>query len=172
MEACYLHSLDLAQAERDELGSPPNQELLDTLKPRYWFSAHLHCKFPAIVPHQHTSNFQHQQQQWQGLSGPGGGGGKSTVGQAQAAAVGAGAGAAGAGAAAAAAGLGGGGGGGGACDNGTDATRFLALDKCLPGRDFLQVGRMGEWVCLRVAMLVIEHIFDGKTTIIMFHDMP
>ena len=62
--------------QTNRLGSPPCWELLQTLRPRYWFSAHLHCKFAAIVPH--TANV------------------------------------------------------------GT-STRFLALDKCLPGRDFLQI---------------------------------
>ncbi|XP_020257866.1 lariat debranching enzyme isoform X2 [Asparagus officinalis] len=57
------------------LGSKPAAELLDQLKPHYWFSAHLHCRFPAIVQH--------------GEDGP--------------------------------------------------VTKFLALDKCLPGRRFLQV---------------------------------
>eukprot|EP00268_Persea_americana_P050913 TRINITY_DN5583_c0_g1_i6.p1 TRINITY_DN5583_c0_g1~~TRINITY_DN5583_c0_g1_i6.p1 ORF type:complete len:328 (-),score=45.16 TRINITY_DN5583_c0_g1_i6:1056-2039(-) len=57
------------------LGSKAAAELLDMLKPPYWFSAHLHCKFPAIVQH--------------GEDGP--------------------------------------------------VTKFLALDKCLPGRNFLQI---------------------------------
>ncbi|XP_068656288.1 lariat debranching enzyme isoform X2 [Aristolochia californica] len=57
------------------LGSKAAAELLDKLKPPYWFSAHLHCKFPAIVQH--------------GQGGP--------------------------------------------------ITKFLALDKCIRGRNFLQI---------------------------------
>jgi Lariat debranching enzyme, C-terminal domain len=62
----------------NSLGSPPAEQLLNALKPDYWFSAHLHVKFAAIVHH-------------------------STV-----------------------------------PEDGR-ATRFLALDKCLPNRDFLQL---------------------------------
>ena len=33
------------------MGSPPNKDLLLKLKPNYWFSAHLHVRYPAIVDH-------------------------------------------------------------------------------------------------------------------------
>ena len=34
------------------LGSPPMMGLLRTLQPQWWFSAHLHCRFEATVVHQ------------------------------------------------------------------------------------------------------------------------
>lgn len=67
-----------AEIESNSLGSRPNEELLNHLKPSYWFSAHLHCKFAAVVEHKE---------------------GKST--------------------------------------------KFLALDKCLPKRKFLQIFDLG-----------------------------
>lgn len=34
------------------LGSRACRDLLENLKPKYWFSAHLHCKFSAVIPHE------------------------------------------------------------------------------------------------------------------------
>ncbi|KAK9502897.1 hypothetical protein O3M35_011584 [Rhynocoris fuscipes] len=81
----------------NKLGSPVSEELLNLLKPNYWFSAHLHCKFVGIVPHKEENK----------------------------------------------------------------VTKFLALDKCLPRRKFLQVLNVDhdpelpieikydlEWLCI------------------------
>ncbi|VDN45526.1 unnamed protein product, partial [Dibothriocephalus latus] len=39
------------EANANDLGCPPLEQLLCRLRPRYWFSAHLHCKFAAVVAH-------------------------------------------------------------------------------------------------------------------------
>lgn len=39
-------------SEEGKLGSVAAKYVLDRLRPRYWFSAHLHCKFSAAVHHE------------------------------------------------------------------------------------------------------------------------
>ncbi|XP_062572881.1 lariat debranching enzyme A-like [Saccostrea cucullata] len=48
------------EVEQDRLGSPASKDLLYHLKPEYWFAAHLHVKFPAIVQHQEVDGNQKQ----------------------------------------------------------------------------------------------------------------
>ncbi|RMY35971.1 hypothetical protein D0866_04258 [Hortaea werneckii] len=38
-------------ARAGQLGNVAAQYVLDRLRPRYWFSAHLHCKYAAVVKH-------------------------------------------------------------------------------------------------------------------------
>ena len=43
------------EIDRNDLGSPANKELLDALQPRWWFAAHLHVKFRATVTHKNQA---------------------------------------------------------------------------------------------------------------------
>jgi lariat debranching enzyme len=49
-----------SDSEKGELGNPPAEGLLKKLKPRYWFSGHMHCKFEAIVQHNGGNALQKQ----------------------------------------------------------------------------------------------------------------
>ncbi|CAG9793924.1 unnamed protein product [Diatraea saccharalis] len=40
------------QVEANQLGSVPAERLLHCLKPDYWFAAHLHCQYAALVKHE------------------------------------------------------------------------------------------------------------------------
>ncbi|XP_067636953.1 lariat debranching enzyme [Eurosta solidaginis] len=91
------------EMDKGELGNRPCEDLLKLLKPKYWFAAHLHCKFAAIVPHDEAND----------SSGEGGveddassNGGNNDTRDKQ---------------------------------KGEAVTKFLALDKCLPKRRFLQL---------------------------------
>ena len=89
----YLHS----DIEKGELGNPHTEDLMYLLKPDYWFAAHLHCKFAALVPHEQPeaskgSELSDAKRQK-----------RETSGKQQ------------------------------------KFTKFLALNKCLPGNHFLQI---------------------------------
>ncbi|XP_065211972.1 lariat debranching enzyme B isoform X1 [Planococcus citri] len=44
------------EVDANTLGNKPCKELLDHLKPNYWFAAHLHTKFSALVDHKCKEN--------------------------------------------------------------------------------------------------------------------
>ena len=108
--------LTYMQIDDSSLGSPPAEDLLKALQPSYWFSAHLHVKFAAL--------YRHPAAPTAGTATPGTSGG----GSANSAPTHANGAAEAAGREEHA--------DGGA---GQRTTAFLALDKCLPGRSFLQV---------------------------------
>ena len=84
-----------------KLGSPPLMSLLKQLKPTYWFAAHLHLKFTAIVPHSHDEHVQTSLS----MSSP-------TPNAPQCIPI---------------------------VNCNKKSTKFLSLDKCEPGREFLQI---------------------------------
>ena len=131
-----------SEVEDGSLGSPPAAQLLQALRPAYWFSAHLHTKFAALVQHPPAPAAAGA-----AAAAGGGAGAERQSGGAEGAEGAAGP---GPGSAAAAAGAGGAGPGAGPPGaGGFPTTRFLALDKCLPGRDFLQVGVRRVCTCER-----------------------
>jgi len=40
--------------DRNTLGNPLTAELLDSMRPSFWFAGHLHCRFAAVVEHNET----------------------------------------------------------------------------------------------------------------------
>jgi lariat debranching enzyme len=49
----FNHKRHLEEDARNgQLGNVAAQQVLDRLRPKYWFSAHLHCKYSAIVNHE------------------------------------------------------------------------------------------------------------------------
>ncbi|KAF9004605.1 lariat debranching enzyme, C-terminal domain-containing protein [Cyathus striatus] len=46
------------EVQRGELGSPPMMGLLTNLRPRWWFAAHMHVRFEAVVVHEEVVQVQ------------------------------------------------------------------------------------------------------------------
>ena len=116
LEALYRFKEFLRpEIENNTLGSPPAGELMSLLKPKYWFAAHMHAKFPALIPHE--------------------------------------------------------------CQDGLKFTKFLALDKCLPRREFLQVIDIGpatapleltydpEWLAIMKLTSPLNNVTPGVTVL-------
>lgn len=114
------------EVETNTLGSPPSELLLQALQPRYWFAAHLHCKFAAIVPHPPGTG--NRSERWKSIAAAA----TSTTGETASSNGGNSA-------AAVASDTAGVPLPAGAGPPAPRVTRFLALDKCLPRREFLQV---------------------------------
>ena len=48
-EATKIETIFRDDIQRGQLGSPLNKFLIHYLRPRYWFSGHLHVKFEARI---------------------------------------------------------------------------------------------------------------------------
>lgn len=94
-----------ADIESGQLGSRPLEELLKHVQPDYWFAAHLHCKFAALVPH--NNNIRKSSDEENSRSSDESDSEEELTPPKKVASV--------------------------------QVTKFLALDKCLPKRRFLQV---------------------------------
>uniref|UniRef100_A0A0A1XSH9 Lariat debranching enzyme n=1 Tax=Zeugodacus cucurbitae TaxID=28588 RepID=A0A0A1XSH9_ZEUCU len=90
------------EMDRGQLGSRPCEDLLKMLKPKYWFAAHLHCKFAAVVPHDEADD---NSAEADAINCDARNLNQSEIGE----------------------------------DKEEKITKFLALDKCLPKRRFLQL---------------------------------
>ncbi|XP_054728923.1 lariat debranching enzyme [Anastrepha obliqua] len=89
------------EMDKGQLGSRPCEDLLKLLKPKYWFAAHLHCKFAALVTHDELDESREvPESSYENLSLR-----KKATSE----------------------------------DSEGRVTKFLALDKCLPKRRFLQL---------------------------------
>ena len=97
-------------AHRHELGSASAALLLHELRPEFWFSAHLHVKFAVSVQHPPQYDALHASRVAESTREAVLGGVRPGAGSAARAAAGR-----------------------------SPDTKFLALDKCLPGRDYLQI---------------------------------
>ncbi|EGC37717.1 hypothetical protein DICPUDRAFT_86844 [Dictyostelium purpureum] len=103
--------------ENGELGNPATMALLKHLKPKFWFSAHLHVKFAALYPHVNENDQEL-------IKAPNSDTDDS---------------------------------------NNVLNTRFLALDKVLPNRDFLQVLQFEEKAPLKLCYDPQWLIIQSKT---------
>jgi lariat debranching enzyme len=101
------------QVDKNTLGNPPAETLLKELRPRYWFSAHMHVKFEAIVNHQVEKMKNPDEIEISDSDSDSGSEPESkrrkVVGCME------------------------------SVKNNNNLTKFLALDKCLPGRKHLEV---------------------------------
>jgi len=98
------------EIENGSLGSPPGEKLLKALQPRYWFAAHLHVKFPATVRHESKGN-----ESQQPYAAPSSSAFLSLPSSSSSSAASS------------------------SSPSSSRVTRFLALDKCLPHREYLQL---------------------------------
>ena len=55
-----------ADAINGKLGSVAVAQCLDRLRPAYWFSAHLHIKYPALIQHEHAGGVRMRPSTWPG----------------------------------------------------------------------------------------------------------